>query len=188
MVMDAVLLLLFLYVFNGILAGVGFANTYFPWEPLHDFWKARDWSVVLFLLTYGGLSLYIWSNRKTPQNIHAYIRAYVILVFFRCLTVYFFPFRPSEDAVPLNDPVLNSLFYPDGYSAYDLFFSGHAATLFLFGFFSADRKWQWVFYSMALLAGSLLIAQKVHYTLDVVCAPVFAWIIAYLTKRSLNMH
>jgi len=188
MVMDAFLLLLFLYVFNGVLAGIGFTDTYFPWEPLHDCWRAMDWSLYLFLLTYGGLSLYLWFNRNNPQNIHAYLRAYVILVFFRCLSVYFFPFRPSDDAVPLNDPVLNTLFYPGGYSPYDLFFSGHAATLFLFGFFSVDRKWKWLFHGMALLAGALLIAQKVHYTLDVVSAPAFAWVIAYLTKKSLDMR
>jgi hypothetical protein len=187
MLLDAGLLVLFLYVFNGILAAMHVANTYYPWDPLHDFWEASDWSFLLFLLTYGGLFAYLWINRKNPQNIHAYIRAYAMLVFCRSITVYFFPFRPSEEALPLHDPILNTFFYPNGYSPFDLFFSGHAATLFLFGVFTIDQKLKWVFYTLGVFVGSFLIAQKVHYTLDVVFAPVFAWIIGYFTKWSLKI-
>ena len=83
--------------------------------------------------------------------------------------------NPPAGLIPLADPITNQ-FYGAHYITHDLFFSGHTTTVFLI-FLCLKKKWDriyalfgihsyWVFF---------LLVQHVHYTIDVLAAPVFTY-------------
>ncbi len=85
----------------------------------------------------------------------------------------------------LEDPFLNNLVYPGNIDA-DLFFSGHTALIFILFFLSRNK----VFIILGTLLGLMLIAQRVHYSIDVLAAIPFAYVIVriteYLTSRLMS--
>jgi membrane-associated phospholipid phosphatase len=64
----------------------------------------------------------------------------------------------------------------------DLFFSGHTATMFLMFLFVKGRFYKSVFLAGTVVLGLSVILQHVHYSIDVVTAPVFS----YLAYRIVN--
>jgi membrane-associated phospholipid phosphatase len=78
--------------------------------------------------------------------------------------------------IPLKDILLQFSFYSGRENLKDLFFSGHTATLLLFGFLFHVRTLKMIFFSGAIVVGALLMIQHVHYSIDVVAAPFAAWV------------
>lgn len=66
----------------------------------------------------------------------------------------------------------------------DLFFSGHTATLCLFAIMFEDRPFKLFFGTMAVVVGVAVLMQHVHYSIDVVVAPLAAIAAARLSKKS----
>ena len=82
--------------------------------------------------------------------------------------------NPPAGLIPLADPLTN-LFYGLHYITHDLFFSGHTATVCLI-FFCLKAEWTSDFTGFAsVLLGFLLLIQHVHYTIDILAAPVFTY-------------
>lgn len=151
-------------------------------DPVMRFYDAADLSLFIFLLTYLPLLFYLIIHRNSPEDWLRYLQAYALLVGMRMLTIFILPLEEPAGAIRLSDPVLNTFFYPGGYSPHDLFFSGHTATLILFGLFTPGN-FRYLFFFLALLLGIFLVVQKVHYSIDVIAAPFFALI---ATKLVLN--
>lgn len=151
-------------------------------DPLFKFYNAIDLSPYIFLMTYGSLFSFMFLNRLNPKNYYLFIKAYVLLLLFRSISVFLLPLACCEDAIPLNDPILNGVFYPNGYSCRDLFFSGHAATIFLMNLFSENKNHKLYFGLLTALVSIGVLLQKVHYSIDVLAAPVFAILIYKMTK------
>ena len=78
--------------------------------------------------------------------------------------------------VPLAD-TFTQLFYP-GTEPFekDLFFSGHTATLWLMALIATTRAGRLWSGFATLAVGVLVIVQHAHYTIDVIAAPLFAWL------------
>ncbi|MBC7884582.1 MAG: hypothetical protein H7X99_03860, partial [Saprospiraceae bacterium] len=73
------------------------------------------------------------------------------------------------------DPVVEILFYGGDVLLKDLFFSGHTANLILVGLV-VDVPWlKRALFFFALVVGILVVLQHVHYSIDVVAAPFFAY-------------
>ena len=91
-----------------------------------------------------------------------------------------------------KDEILNKVAsYGAHYITHDLFFSGHTTTVFLV-FLCLKKKWDRIYVLTAsIVLGMLLLAQHVHYTIDVLAAPVFTYAVYRLmlifTKRENNM-
>ncbi|MBX7094883.1 MAG: hypothetical protein K1X56_09185 [Flavobacteriales bacterium] len=152
-------------------------------DPLFPFFKAIDVSVIIFSFTYGSLLLYMIFNRSNPDQYLRFIYLYAAIVLLRSATVFLLPLAEPPGNIHLVDPVLNSVFYPGGYSSRDLFFSGHAASIFLMFFLAKEKRQRPLFLGMAIAVSVLVVAQKVHYTLDVLAAPFFVWMILYFNRR-----
>jgi len=58
-----------------------------------------------------------------------------------------------------------------------LFFSGHTATVFLLFLCLKKKQDKWLALGGSVLTGFLLLVQHVHYTIDVLAAPVFTYFI-----------
>ena len=131
-----------------------------------------------WLLSLGGSWYYLPAGiallvRKPLRLLHM-VWAYALLLVLRMCTMYLFTFEPPAGIIPLQDPV-TALFYPGGVPFLkDLFFSGHTATLVLFGLAVGPGRARLALWVLAAAVGALVMAQHVHWTVDVVAAPFFA--------------
>ncbi len=144
--------------------------------PFHDalmeLFPVADCSAYIFSITYGSILLYIVLEARTKYRIEKAIMSYAVLVLLRMLTLSILPLSPPELLVPLEDPFLNNLIYP-GEVQSDLFFSGHTGLVCVFFFISR----RWIFIVLAVVLAVLLMIQRIHYSIDILAAVPFAWVI-----------
>ena len=98
--------------------------------------------------------------------------SYALLLLFRIVTLSILPLKEPEMLVYLEDPFLNNLIYPGNIDA-DLFFSGHTGLVFILFFLT--RKI--IFIALGVILGFLLMIQRVHYSIDIIAAVPFAYVI-----------
>lgn len=145
-----------------------------PFEPLHPLLGPIDISVPLFVLLYATIAVGLWHLVRSPWHLLRALQAYVILQVLRMLSLFTFTLEPPPDIIDLIDPV-TQLFYPgDLPFRKDLFFSGHTATLALLALSMPTARWRWPVWIAAFLVALAVVAQHVHWTIDVLAAPVFA--------------
>ncbi|MFC2136330.1 phosphatase PAP2-related protein, partial [Bacteroidota bacterium] len=58
----------------------------------------------------------------------------------------------------------------------DLFFSGHTSTMFLLFLTAGSKNLRMVFLLLTILVAFCVIIQHVHYSIDVIAAPIGAYI------------
>jgi membrane-associated phospholipid phosphatase len=154
-------------------------------DVVMDLFPIADVSAFIFGITYGSIALYAILEFKKPLFATKLMVTYGILLLTRIVTLTLLPLKEPETLVYLSDPFLNNLIYPGEIDA-DLFFSGHAGLLFSLFFLS--RKW--VFAILGVILSVLLMVQRVHYSIDVIAAVPFAYIIVrsaeFITSRGKN--
>jgi len=148
-----------------------------------DFFPPRDLSPGIFFSTYGLALLGIVLCFRRSETGLRLIQGYAFLSLLRCITLLCVPLDPPEGIVPLNDWLLKSTFYAGRDNLKDLFFSGHVATLILFGLILKEKSWKRIFFAGALAVGIMVVLQRVHYVSDVLAAPVFAGIAWYMSGK-----
>jgi len=92
----------------------------------------------------------------------------------------------DKDTIPLYDPFLEKTFYEDVLITKDLFFSGHTSNIIVFAFLSRVTWFRNFFFVTAFIVASMLVMQHVHYTIDVVAAPFFAYVVYRIFERLLD--
>jgi len=157
-----------------------------PFEPLHHWLGPVDLSVPLFVLLYSTIAVGLWVLVRVSWRLLRALQAYVLLLVLRMLTLFAFTLESPPDIIDLADPI-TQLFYP-GHVPFrkDLFFSGHTATVALLALAIPSAPWRITMWVSTLLVAMAVVVQHVHWTVDVLAAPVFAalsWWIAGLTVR-----
>lgn len=176
--------LISLKVFNAFLA-FNEARTVGP--VLNDYFLnmlvPTDVSIPLFTITWicivGGLLVCL----RTPCRAIQVFIGIIAMVAVRSSVMYLVPLEAPVGIIPLRDPVLEGSFYSGSVLQKDLFFSGHTANLALLTFM-LDFKWlRYVFAIATVVVGVLLLRQHVHYTIDVLAAPFFAYLCAIIATK-----
>lgn len=137
-----------------------------------------DLSMVTFLLTYTALATFVLSTLRNPKTFTIFLQGYCLLITMRTISIYLVALEPPEGMILLKDPV-TILFMSapgGGYIVKDLFFSGHVSAIMLFFFVNNNRITKTVLLVLGILVSVLLLVQHVHYTMDIVAAPLFAFI------------
>jgi hypothetical protein len=98
------------------------------------------------------------------------------------VTMYAFTLEPPTGIIPLHDPVVDVIAYGGNVFNKDLFFSGHIATLVLFLLLVERSFLKRILIVNTVLVAGLILLQRVHYTLDVVAAPLITYIIMKFTR------
>lgn len=178
-------LAIILIAFASMLAYIETRQGHVFYDPILNFFKPRDVSYFIFFLTYTTALIALIYALGSPYKFLHLIQMYGALTVLRFITLFFVPLDPPASIIPLKDVFLTHTFYAGGQNLKDLFFSGHAATLFLFYFFSKNLTLKIIFLLTAILVSVGVVLQHVHYSYDVIAAPVFAYI-AYriITKFS----
>ncbi len=143
-------------------------------DPLLELFNPVDvtWFTfgIIYIALFGGI-LYLCFH---PINLSLALLSYVIMALFRICVMYVLPLDPPETTIPLIDPFVE--FFGGGETLVkDLFFSGHTATMLLLFLAAVNPKVKLLFIVCTILVGIAVLIQHVHYTVDVLAAPFFAY-------------
>jgi len=95
----------------------------------------------------------------------------------RMASLYLFTLEAPEGTIPLRDPFLTVFAYGKEVYVKDLFFSGHVSTLCILFLVEERKIIRQVILILTLIVAVLLAWQRVHYTLDVLAAPIVSWLV-----------
>jgi hypothetical protein len=144
---------------------------------------SMDFSVVIFILVWATSLLTLARCIQQPAIFLMTLYFLIIITLFRIITISIIPLDPPNGLIILKDPI-TSLSY-GGSSVFitkDLFFSGHTANLFMF-YLCLQKKIDKLFaLSTTLLVGLLVLVQHVHYSIDVIGAIVFTYLLVKYSK------
>jgi PAP2 superfamily C-terminal len=135
---------------------------------------ARNFSGTVFFLIWSSCLLLVFRIYRDPMILLVTLWSYNGVTLLRMACIGLISLNPPVGLIPLADPITNQ-FYGAHYITHDLFFSGHTTTVFLV-FLCLKRKWDRIYaLTASIVLGLLLLAQHVHYTIDVLAAPVFTF-------------
>ncbi len=144
-------------------------------------------SLPIFIIIWSATLFTFIRAIQDPRGIMiVFLWSYVIMSISRLVVITAVPLNPPAGLLELKDPISNT-FYGMKVVTKDLFYSGHTSTVFLMFLCVKKRKDKITLLTATLLVGFLLLLQHVHYTIDVLAAPVFTFIIYFLVKRAFRL-
>lgn len=144
---------------------------------------ATDLSPAIFIVLDTLLIISILTLLTKPVNFLIVLQAYVFLTLVRFITILLVPLEAPEGIVVLHDPITDRFFYQGVVITKDLFFSGHTSILMLMAFGVPLPRLKILLFIGATAVGIMLLIQHAHYTIDVLAAPVFAWLAIFVSRR-----
>ena len=151
-------------------------------DPVLALLQPRDLTWLTFSLIYLGLAFGVARLASEPRALLLALSAYVLMVLFRIAAMWMTPLEPPPGMIPLHDPLVR-LFGPGKLLTKDLFFSGHTSTLFLLALTVPGRRSKALFVLCTAAVGVSVLLQHVHYAIDVLAAPFFAYASVKLSGR-----
>lgn len=143
-------------------------------DPVLNLFTPVDATWVTFLIIYSALITGIIYLIRDPELLTLAFLSYAFTAFFRIAAMYSLPLNPPASMIPLNDPFVQ-LFGSGNILLKDLFFSGHTSTLFLLFLVVKNKKIKLFFLCLTFAVAVCVLVQHVHYTIDVIAAPFFAY-------------
>lgn len=150
-----------------------------------DWLLVKDLSPAIFIIIYTLLIISIITLLTRPHYFLIVLQAYVLLTLVRFVTIFLIPLEAPEGIIVLHDPFTDRIFYQGVVITKDLFFSGHTSILMLMAFGMPFPRLKIILFIGATAVGLMLLIQHAHYTIDVLAAPVFAWL-SILASRKIH--
>ena len=147
---------------------------------------AHDMSWYTFTLLYVLIILVVIQLAFQPVLLIKGLQAYILLNLMRACCIYFFPLEPDQNIIPLVDPIIDHFFYQKVVITKDLFFSGHVSAMTLLCLISPSAYTKKLAIVFTSLVAAFIIVQHVHYTIDIIAAPIAAWIAHYIVSLYLG--
>jgi len=133
-------------------------------------------ALYIFILIYSAVIVAFIYILPFPLLMLRGLWAYCFLLMMRIGTLYLIPLEPDGMIIPLKDPFVEQFFYGEVLVTKDLFFSGHASTLFLLFLLVPPGPLKIYHFSVFMLVSMFLLLQHVHLSIDILAAPIFAFI------------
>lgn len=135
-----------------------------------------DFSVPIFILEYSTLLFVFISLWFSPDRLVKGFQMFAIVLFARSVSVYLIPLEQPKDMIPLNDPMANLFLHTENiFVCKDLFFSGHVSAIALLMLLTVNRYLKMYAFGAAMAVAVMIMWQHVHYSMDVICAPVVSY-------------
>ena len=149
---------------------------------LLNFMPQHDVSMPVFCILWSMVILAFWRAVQEPRFLIVFGWSYLLLAVTRIISISLVPLNLPKGLISLHDPIIN-LFYGNQLITKDLFYSGHTATMFLI-FLCLKNKYDKAYALFSTVAiAVLLLVQHAHYTIDVVAAPFFTYLLYMLSKK-----
>lgn len=151
---------------------------------LHDWLLAQvpphNVSVAIFVIIWGMGLLILYRAVYKPSIYLVYSWSLIFVCIARMISISIVALNPPVGLIPLTDP-LTGVFYGQAIITKDLFFSGHITTVMLI-FLCLEKKTDKIiaFFSIIAIA-ILLVIQHIHYTIDILAAPVITYTVYRFT-------
>ena len=147
-------------------------------DYLLEILPSYDLSLFIFIVIWS-MTLLTFSRFKQDPNLFlTFLWGFILINLSRFVSIGLIPLDAPRDLIPIIDPISNQ-FYGPKFITKDLFFSGHTAAMFLMFLCLKKRTDKILALTATILVGFAVLMQHVHYTIDVVMAPVityFIWI------------
>jgi len=170
------------------------ADNFFQWiqkrdgvqwnDPLLNAIPALNVSYPIFGIIYLSVIYLLYRLLQDPKRFVWFAWAFNVETLFRFICIYVVALDPPARLVDLHDPLAEMFIYGENMAiTKDLFFSGHTATMVFVCYFLPTTRERRIAIGLSLLLVSLLLVQHVHYSLDVVAAPLFTLAAIWIVKR-----
>jgi len=147
---------------------------------------AYDVSIIIFTIIWGMATLIFVRALYNPVIYINYVWTLIFINIARMLTITFIALDPPRGLIHLTDP-LTGVFYGHNVITRDLFFSGHTSTLVLIFLCLEKRNDKILGFISIIVVMVLLLVQHIHYTIDVVAAPVIVYMIFLMVRKLLKL-
>jgi hypothetical protein len=142
-------------------------------------------SVAIFAVIWGMGFYSLYRAMEKPTIYITYLWTFIFITILRVLAISLIPLNPPPGLIVLTDP-LTAVFYGRSTITKDLFFSGHTSILFLL-ILCLEKKSDKILATIAtIIVACLLLVQHVHYTIDVIAAPIIIYPVHRVVKYLLN--
>lgn len=149
--------------------------------------KARDVSLPIFIIIWGTVLFGVYRSLLSPKILLHFLYSYIFFIITRSICLLLVPLDPPRHIIELIDPVTN-IFYGGSFVTKDLFYSGHTCCVVLLSLALERQIDKIIYFFLSFILAILLLLQHVHYTIDVLAAPVFAAICYKLGQFSLAKY
>jgi len=144
-------------------------------DPILKLFQPIDLTWLSFVIIYGGVLISFWQLLKHKRELILGLQAYTLLLGLRILSMFLLPLEAPVTMLAMPDPLVEFFGGSNKTLTKDLFFSGHTSTMFLLYLTMPNKKIKPYFLVLSLLLPLCLVAQHVHYSVDVFLAPFAAW-------------
>ncbi len=151
-------------------------------DPVLAAISPRDVTWVTFALVYAGILTTVTVLLPSPRRLLLGLQSYAVMVLLRMVVMSVTPLEAPPGMIPLQDPLVQVVGTGQTLTR-DLFFSGHTSTLFLLTLMAPGRRLRALFLACTIAVGGCVLWQHVHYTVDVLVAPFFAFAARALAVR-----
>lgn len=145
-------------------------------DPLLNRLQPREFSFQIFTIVHSSLLITLVLFLADPRKLMKGLQAYAVLLSLRTLTIYLFPLERPQGMIFLEDPITGFFLNSVHVVTKDLFFSGHVSAMCLFLYFTENKIWKTYLMIATPVLALLIMWQHVHYSIDVMAAPVFAFL------------
>ncbi len=149
------------------------------------FFTPRDLSLYIFVILYAATIQTIASHFREADVLLLGLCVYFAMNIVRTATMYLVTLEPPVGIILLTDPISSAL-YPDQGFAKDLFFSGHISSIMVTVLIEKNKAARWLKIAGTFLMAVLLAWQHVHYTVDLIVAPLATWGVFLVATRLLK--
>lgn len=151
-------------------------------DPILNILPALDMSPYIFALIYTTTGFGVYRCPQFPSLFLLFLWSCLFFSLSRIITITLVPLSPPMGLVPLADPVL-AAFYRENQITKDLFYSGHTGSVFLICLVLKNKREKLFALVATVFVAVLLLTQHIHYTIDVLFAPLFVYFIFTLAKK-----
>lgn len=145
-------------------------------------------SLPIFVITYLSIFLGLINLIKAPETFFNALNLFIAQNLIRAYCIYLIPLAPPQGIINLYDPILELTFYNGAEIKTDLFFSGHVSNVFLLALLINNQTLKRLLYIASGLIAIMLLIQRVHYSIDVICAPFVAYLVYKFIGKWLNFY
>ena len=148
---------------------------------------AFDLSIPTFLIIWSMFLFFLYRAIHKPELLLLFLWGFIFLSISRFITIFLFPLNPPEQLIELSDPITN-IFYgkKHGFITKDLFYSGHTSTQFLMFLCFTKKTDKILSLISTILIGIFVMVQHIHYSIDVLSAPILTYCVYLLGKTTVT--
>ena len=148
---------------------------------------AFDLSIPTFLIIWSMFLLFLFRAIYKPELLLLFLWGFIFLSISRFITIFLFTLNPPEQLIELSDPITN-IFYgkKHGFITKDLFYSGHTSTQFLMFLCFTKKTDKILSLISTILIGIFVLVQHIHYSIDVLAAPILTYYVYLLGKTTVT--